>query len=54
MRVIRRSASITRSADELRRALIVSVVGQNEVGCAAEVSDALSLRFNLKGEALDI
>ena len=54
MRIIRRSASIAHSEDELRRAQIISVVGRDDASCAVEVSDALTLRFNLEADALDI
>lgn len=37
MRIIRRSTSVARSEEELRRALIVSFVGRDDVGCATEV-----------------
>ncbi|KAJ1255928.1 hypothetical protein BS78_K134900 [Paspalum vaginatum] len=53
-RVHRRSASIAHAEDELQRALIVLVVGQEATGCASEVSGVLALRFHLEADALDL
>lgn len=40
--------------EDLRRALIMSVIGREAAGSAAEVSDALALRFALNADALDL
>jgi len=40
--------------DELRRALFVNVVGDPPSGGAAVISDALTMRFNLQADALDL
>lgn len=40
--------------DNLRRALIISVISQVNFGCAMEVSDALTVRFNLEAQTLDL
>jgi hypothetical protein len=47
-----RCGRIDRAEEELRRALIVSVVGQEGSGCAAEVRDAIASRFFLEAGSL--
>lgn len=53
-RVISRSRKIVQVEEDLRRALIMSVIGREAAGSAAEVSDALALRFALNADALDL
>jgi hypothetical protein len=53
-RFIKRSRRIGQAKDDLRRALIISIVGMGRSGCAAKVSDALTSRFDLKDDVLDL
>jgi hypothetical protein len=53
-RFIKRTRWIAQAEDDLRRALLISVVGLRCSGRAAEVSDALTLRFDLEDDALDL
>lgn len=52
LRIVGRSGKIDRAEVELRRALIVSIIGQEGSGCAMEVRDALASRFGLDTDAL--
>jgi hypothetical protein len=49
-----RCGRIDRAEEELRRALIVSVVGREDSGCAVEVRDAIASRFCLEAGSLHI
>ena len=49
-----RCGRIDRAEEELRRALIVSVVGREVSGCAVEVRDAIASRFCLEAGSLRI
>jgi hypothetical protein len=49
-----RCGRIDRAEEELRRALIVSVVGREDSGCAVEVRDAIASRFCLEAGSLRI
>jgi hypothetical protein len=49
---IGRSGRIDQAEVELRRSLIVSVIGQEGPGCAAEVRDAIASRFGLQADTL--
>lgn len=40
--------------DNLRHALLISVLGKEDLCCAAEVRDALNLRFGLQSDVLDL
>lgn len=40
--------------EELRRALIVTVVGEEGHGCAMEIMDALALKFDLQADTLHL
>jgi hypothetical protein len=53
-RFIKRTRKIAQAEDDLRRALLISVVGLRCSGRTAEVSDALSLKFDLEDDALDL
>jgi hypothetical protein len=53
-RFIKRSRRIGQAKDDLRCALIISIVGMGRSGCAAKVSDALTSRFDLKDDVLDL
>jgi hypothetical protein len=53
-RFIKRTRRIAQAEDDLRRALLISVVGLRCSGRTAEVSDALSLKFDLEDDALDL
>jgi hypothetical protein len=49
-----RCGIIDRAEEELRRALIVIVVGRENSGCAVEVRDAIASRFCLEAGLLRI
>lgn len=49
---IGRSGRIDQAEVELRRSLIVSVIGQEGPGCAAEVRDAIASRFGLEADTI--
>jgi hypothetical protein len=51
---IKRSRSISQAEEELRHALLVSVVAMEGSFCAADVLDALISRFNLEADVLDL
>jgi hypothetical protein len=53
-RFFKRSRRIAQAEDDLWRALVISVVGMGRSGCAVEVYDALTSRFDLKDDALDL
>lgn len=53
-RIIKHSRMILQAEDNLRRALIITVIDQSNSGCAADVSDALAVRFNLDAQTLDL
>ena len=42
---LKRSGRIDRAEEGLRRALIITVVGEEGLGCALEIRDALALKF---------
>ena len=46
-RIIKHTRKILQAEDNLWRALIITVIDQSNSGCAADVSDALAVRFNL-------
>jgi hypothetical protein len=54
MCILRRTETIVRAEEDLRRALLISMVGGDGSGYAVEVSEALALRFNLNADALDL
>jgi hypothetical protein len=43
--VLKRSGRIDRAEEGLRRALVLTVVGEQGLGCALEIRDALALKF---------
>lgn len=51
---IKRSRSISQAEEELRRALLVSVIALEGSFCATDVLDALISSFNLEADALDL
>jgi hypothetical protein len=51
---IKRSRIISQAEEELRRALLVSVIAIDGSFCAADVLDALISSFNLEADALDL
>jgi hypothetical protein len=51
---IKRSRSISQAKEELRRALLVSVIAIEGSFCAADVLDALISSFNHEADALDL
>jgi hypothetical protein len=53
-RFIKRTKRIAQAEDDLRRALLIFVVGLRCSGRTAEVSIALSLKFDLEDDALDL
>jgi hypothetical protein len=46
-RIIKYSRRILQEEENLRRALIITVIDQTNSGCAADVSEALVVRFSL-------
>jgi hypothetical protein len=52
--IIKYSRRILQEEDYLRRALIITVIDQTNSGCAADVSEALAVRFNLYAQTLDL
>jgi hypothetical protein len=53
-RIIKHTRKILQAEDNLWRALIITVIDQSNSGCAADVSDALAVRFNLDAQTLDL
>jgi hypothetical protein len=51
---LKRSGRIDRAEEGLRRALILSVVGEEGLGCAVEIRDALALKFQLQADTLHL
>jgi hypothetical protein len=51
---LKRSRRIDRAEEGLRRALILTVVGEVGLGCALEIRDALALKFQLQAESLHL
>jgi hypothetical protein len=52
--IIKRSRRTIQAEEDFRCALLISFVGLEVSGCAAEVSDALTLRFGLEANMLDL
>jgi hypothetical protein len=53
-RIIKHTRMVLQAEDNLRRAMIITVIDQSNSGCAADVSDSLAVRFNLDAQTLDL
>jgi hypothetical protein len=51
---LKRTRRIDRAEEGLRHALIVTVVGEEGLGCALEIRDALALKFQLQAYMLHL